>query len=388
MDEYIRGDVVRISPEAPVPVVDVKARDQKLGLSANVAANVQSLGGDPLLFSVIGGDSNGESLKTLLRERNISTQSLVEDSRRGTTKKLRIMSSHQHIVRVDFESKKSVHPEILLQNQDQLLKALDECHCVVIQDYDKGLVNRESCQKLIRWSKEKNKPVLVDPHRRTPLEIYEGARLMTPNRDEALELARQIPKPGIWGNLDAIGFEFMNILKSPQMVVTLGDQGMKLFDGENVSTLPTFARQVFDVTGAGDTVIAAFALAFCAGWSLEEGGILANLAAGIVVGQVGLWPVPWRISITFDPFKCYSVLYTTKNYDIHSILNKTVKVKKEKAMKKYLTAFLMFLIPNLSQRFEQVYIPSIDVLFIDDSFAYLMLSLSGPLPVENCLFHW
>ncbi len=287
VDEYIQGDVVRISPEAPVPVVDVKTRDQKLGLSANVAANLQSLGGEPLLFSIIGGDSNGESLKALLRERNISTQYLVEDPRRRTTRKLRIMSSHQHIVRVDFESKKSASQEILLQCRDQLLKALDECHCVVIQDYAKGLVNRESCQKLIQWSKEKNKPVLVDPHRSTPLEFYKGARLITPNRDEALELARQIPKPDIWGNLDAIGPEFMNILKSPQMVITLGDQGMKLFDGENISKLPTFARQVFDVTGAGDTVIAAFALALCAGWSLEEGGILANLAAGVVVGQVG-----------------------------------------------------------------------------------------------------
>ena len=287
VDEYIQGNVERISPEAPVPVVEVKKRNKKPGLSANVAANVSSLGGEPLLFSVIGGDSNGENLKTLLKEKNISTQYLVNDPRRDTTAKLRIMSSHQHIVRVDFESKRSVSREFLSQVRDQLLKALDECHCVVIQDYAKGLVNKESCQRLIQWAGERNKPVLVDPHRSTPLEFYRGAQFMTPNRDEALELARQIPKPEIWGNLDAIGLEFMRVLESRQMVMTLGDQGMKLFDDKNISKLPTFARQVFDVTGAGDTVIAAFALALCAGWSLEEGGILANLAAGVVVGQVG-----------------------------------------------------------------------------------------------------
>ena len=285
VDEYVQGDVVRISPEAPVPVVEVKIRNKKLGLSANVAANVHSLGGEPLLFSVIGRDPNGENLKTLLKEQNISTQYLREDPGRSTTTKLRIMSSHQHIVRVDFESKAS--SQIFLQSQDNLLKAMDECHCVVIQDYAKGLVDKESCQSLIQLAKKKNKPVLVDPHRSTPLEFYEGVQFMTPNRDEALELARQIPKPEIWRDLDAMGSEFMKILKSPQMVITLGDEGIKLFNHGNISRLPTFARQVFDVTGAGDTVIAAFALALCAGWSLEEGGILANLAAGVVVGQVG-----------------------------------------------------------------------------------------------------
>ena len=287
VDEYVRGDVVRISPEAPVPVVEVKARDKRLGLSANVAANVCSLGGQPLLFSLVGKDSSGEDLKTLLREQNISTRYLLEDPQRGTTTKLRVMSSHQHIVRVDFESQKSLSREILLQARDQMSEAMDQCHCVVIQDYAKGLVNKESCQVLIELANQKNKPVLVDPHRRTPLEFYKGARFMTPNRDEAMELARQIPKPEIWKNLNTMGLEFMKVLKSPQMVITLGDEGMRLFNGKTISKLPTFARQVFDVTGAGDTVIAAFALAVSAGWSLEEGGILANLAARVVVGRVG-----------------------------------------------------------------------------------------------------
>ncbi len=287
VDEYIHGDVLRISPEAPVPVVEVNTRDKKPGLSANVAANVCSLGGEPLLFSVIGQDPNGHDLKNLLKEKNISTQYLMEDIQRNTTTKLRIMSSHQHIVRVDFESKKSPSQEILIQARETLPKAVDQCHCVVIQDYAKGLVDKEFCQSLIQLAKERNKPVLVDPHRSTPLDFYEGAQFMTPNRDEALELARQIPKPEIWKDLNAIGFEFMKVLKSQQMVITLGDQGMKLFNHTNISGLPTFARRVFDVTGAGDTVIAAFALALCAGWTLEEGGLLANLAAGFVVAQVG-----------------------------------------------------------------------------------------------------
>ena len=151
----------------------------------------------------------------------------------------------------------------------------------------KGLWIRNPVQRLIQLAKEKGRPVIVDPHRRTPLSFYEGALFMTPNREEAFGLAKQIPKPEIWEDLDAIGREFMEVLKSPQMVITLGDQGIRFFSREGVSQLPTFARQVFDVTGAGDTVIAAFALALSAGWSLREGALLANGAAGVVVSQVG-----------------------------------------------------------------------------------------------------
>lgn len=287
LDEYVSGDVARISPEAPVPVVEVHSSSKKLGLSANVAANVQSLGGEPFLFSLVGQDEDAKTLKQLLNKQNISTDCLMVDPERATTKKLRVMSGHHHVVRVDFENRAPVNSSVLKDYQDKMKSTIKEADCVILQDYAKGLVSKESSQMLIKMAHEFSKPVIVDPYRSTPLEFYQGADFMTPNRDEAFDLAKQIPKPDIWQNVDAIGLELMKQIAAKHMVVTLGPQGMKIFSDKKSTSLPTFARKVFDVTGAGDTVIAAFALGTAAGWSIEKAGLLANLAAGVVVGQVG-----------------------------------------------------------------------------------------------------
>lgn len=288
LDEYVQGDVVRISPEAPVPVVEVNSTDKKLGLSANVAANVRALGGTPMLFSLVGDDLGAETLKKLLENQGLSSEYLMTDPDRTTTSKLRVMSGHHHVVRVDYESKSHVAPSLLSQYEGKILEAINQADCIIIQDYAKGLVNEASAQMVIQAAKKANKPIIVDPYRNTPLQTYKGAHFMTPNRDEAFELAKQIPQPQIWQNIDQIGKEFMTSLEAPNMVITLGPEGMKIFDAASDSFhLPTFARKVFDVTGAGDTVIAAFALGTAAGWDIKEAGLLANLAAGVVVGQVG-----------------------------------------------------------------------------------------------------
>lgn len=299
IDEYVRGEVVRISPEAPVPVVEVQSVHKKLGLSANVAANVQSLGGEALLVSLVGNDTAAATLKTLLEKQKISTEHLLTDPHRATTTKLRVMSGHHHIVRVDFENKAPVEDSLLSSYQEKLRDAVISSDCIIIQDYAKGLVSEQACQMVIGFGKKYGKKVIVDPYRSTPLHFYRGAEFMTPNRDEAFDLAKQIAKPKIWKDVDAIGFELMSALQAPQMVITLGAEGMKIFKDQESFHLPTFARSVFDVTGAGDTVVAAFALGVAAGWDIQSSGVLANLAAGVVVGQVG------AVACTVDELRDY-----------------------------------------------------------------------------------
>ncbi|MCJ8277041.1 MAG: D-glycero-beta-D-manno-heptose-7-phosphate kinase [Bdellovibrionales bacterium] len=287
IDEYVEGHVGRISPEAPVPVVEVKESTEKLGLSANVAANVKSLGGTPWLVSFVGQDKGSETLKSLLSEREISSDFLITDSERPTTSKLRVMSGQHHIVRVDYETKSPLSPSMLDKAGQQVESLIADCDGVVIQDYAKGMISEQSCQMIIEKAKAHGKKVIVDPYRNTPLTYYKGAHFMTPNRDEAFELAKQIPNHEVWNDVDRIGPELMKMIEGEKMVITLGPEGMKIFNGKAPLQLPTFARKVFDVTGAGDTVISAFSLAVAAGWEIEMAGYLANLAAGVVVAQVG-----------------------------------------------------------------------------------------------------
>ncbi len=287
VDEYVRGDVTRISPEAPVPVVDVNETSKKLGLSGNVAANVHSLGGEPWLFSLVGDDANASHVRDLLSEKGISTDHLMVDASRKTTTKLRVMSGQHHVVRVDYESRSTVDQKTLSQYTSQVEKGVENCDAVIIQDYAKGQIGAESCQWIMGLAKKFGKKVLVDPYRSTPLSTYKGAEFMTPNRDEALELAKQIPKPEIWHDIEKIGPELMKQTDAPRMIITMGAEGVKIFEDKKVDHLPTFARHVFDVTGAGDTVIAAFSLGIAAGWDLKKSAFLANMAAGVVVSHVG-----------------------------------------------------------------------------------------------------
>lgn len=287
IDEYVSGEVSRISPEAPVPVVEVNETSKKLGLSGNVAANVSSLGGEPLLFSVVGEDPNADHLKALLDEKGISSQYLMVDPQRETTTKLRVMSGQHHLVRIDYENKAPVSQNTFDRYKEMIQKGIEDCDVVILQDYAKGQIGETSSQWIMQLAQAQDKKVIVDPYRSTPLRYYKGAQFMTPNRDEAFELAKQIPKPEIWRDVDAIGSELMANIEAPQMVITLGAEGVKIFDQNQVHHLPTFARKVFDVTGAGDTVIAAFALGVASGWDIKESAFLANMAAGVVVGHVG-----------------------------------------------------------------------------------------------------
>lgn len=294
VDEYTLGQVRRISPEAPVPVVEVEREESRLGLAANVAQNVSGLGGVPRLISVIGDDSGAGLLKDLLTSAGVPIEHLVVDRSRPTTRKLRVMVQNHHIVRVDYEKRKFLCAEIEEQVVEQIAIALESSRVValIVQDYAKGVLSEGLIAKAVAMGRKKGIRILADPYRSTPLSLYQGVDLMTPNLDESVALSGVGADELRASNetLNEIGKVLMNGIKSETLVITRGRDGMRVFENGKVTDLPTNAKQVFDVTGAGDTVIAALALAWGSGYSLVEACALANIAAGVVVGKVGCVP--------------------------------------------------------------------------------------------------
>lgn len=292
VDEYVLGQVRRISPEAPVPVLEVDGEDVRLGLAGNVAQNVSSLGGTPLLFSVVGQDTGADRLRKLFKEKNVSDEFLIEDSTRPTTRKLRVMAKHHHMVRVDYEVKKYISQETEAKLLKKLAQQIPNCDAVVIEDYAKGVVSESALTEIIQMAHKQNKKVLVDPHQDKRGTYYKGVDLIKPNYDEAVALAG-LSHDDLKDNPNKVievGRALMAKTGASQVVMTRGKDGMTIFSGQEVTQVPTYARQVFDVTGAGDTVIAAIALGLTAGFSLELACIMANFAAGFVVGKVGCVP--------------------------------------------------------------------------------------------------
>lgn len=295
LDEYVVGDVRRISPEAPVPVVEVQSEMTRLGLAANVAQNVVSLGGHAEILSVIGEDQAATKLCELIETSNLSARHLIVDSSRPTIRKLRVMTENHHIVRVDYEKKNPISADLtaqLLKKVDQILPTVD---AVIIEDYAKGCLHEESLQAIIAKSHKAGKKVLIDPYRSTPLRYYRGADVVTPNRDEAVQLSGLNPEEfTAHRNSEEFLLEVGSALQKqgeiPHVVLTRGKEGMSLFENGVVTHMPTYARKVFDVTGAGDTVIAAMALGLASGLSLVDSCVLSNFAAGVVVGKVGSVP--------------------------------------------------------------------------------------------------
>ncbi len=297
VDQYTMGTVRRISPEAPVPVVEVAREEFHLGLASNVAQNVTGLKGTPLLVSVVGNDEMGKNHKRLCEDRNISTDYLVADSERPTTRKVRILGGGQQVVRVDYERRSFLSETIENSVIHQFQRALPHCDAVIVQDYGKGVVSDRLLQRVFALSKEMKKKTFVDPHRTTPLSAYRGCDYFKPNRDEALELSRtRIDDLRVHPDMIfEVGRVLLKVTEAQEVIITQGPSGMLLFNqkGDHRS-VPTLERQVFDVAGAGDTVIATLALAKAAGLETAESALLANLAAGIVVGKLGSVPCSYE----------------------------------------------------------------------------------------------
>lgn len=292
LDEYVWGAVRRISPEAPVPVLEVESEDIRSGLAANVAQNISTLGGSSLLLGLTGHDQICERLEDLLKKQGVQQTVFVKDADRPTTRKVRVMSGQHHIVRIDFEKKDDASPQVQKQLLEKLENHLPQVSGLVLQDYGKGIFTRDLAQKAISLAHKMGKRVLVDPHRTTPIENFKGADFIKPNREEAFILSGLGLEEFRHGEeaLLRVGQKIREKTACGLLAVTQSKDGVFIFSDGQAVNVPTVAKQVFDVTGAGDTFLAAFSLAWLSEFSVEESALVANAASGVVVGKVGSVP--------------------------------------------------------------------------------------------------
>lgn len=284
LDEYLHGRVTRLSPEAPVPVVEVRERYQTLGGAGNVARNVSALGGVSRLFSVVGKDAAADSLMALADQERIKDGNILVDPSRPTTFKQRVVAQTQQIVRIDAETVHPIGNEFTEKLASQLLEALDETDVLIISDYDKGVITEELLRSVVGPYTEAGKPVVVDPNV-VHFFQYKNVSVITPNH---LQLERVSGKRiRTEEELFATGREIRSRLGQTKLLITRGEEGMALVEEERIEKIPTVAQEVYDVTGAGDTVVAVLALGLGAGLTLSHSARLANAAAGIVVGKRG-----------------------------------------------------------------------------------------------------
>ncbi|MCL7936718.1 MAG: PfkB family carbohydrate kinase [marine benthic group bacterium] len=288
LDRYLEGSVDRISPEAPVPVVHVANEREALGGAANVAAGVVALGAQCRIVATVGDDRSGEAVRQLLTAHGVSVADLVPDATRPTTEKTRILARHQQILRIDRESAAPVDSEVASALEAKSLAALEAADVLVLEDYDKGVLSPELSGVLLREARRLGIPSVVDPKLRHFFD-FQGAWLFKPNvRELAAALGlEQAPRAerDLRPLLDRLGCE--------NLLLTLGEEGMVLLshDRPGQCRIPSRAREVFDVTGAGDTVIATIATSLIGAAELPEAAALANVAAGIEVGHIGAVPV-------------------------------------------------------------------------------------------------
>ena len=289
LDAYISGDVLRISPEAPVPVVNVAERRYMSGGAANVAANIGAMGCAVSLGGVTGIDEAGIRLRREFERIGIAMQALIEDPARPTTIKTRVMARAQQIVRFDHEDTSPVCGLVTDQLRSSCEKLLPSVHACVISDYAKGVLTDPFCRWLIDECARQSKPVVVDPKSRD-LARYRGATVITPNHKEVAASAGELieSEEDLVRSADVL----LARIAPSALLVTRGADGMSLFEpGRGVEHMPSHVNEVADVTGAGDTVAALLAVALAAGFGLSDAAAVANIAAGLAVKHVGTWAV-------------------------------------------------------------------------------------------------
>ncbi len=285
LDRYLWGRATRVSPEAPVLVVDVDREEFRLGGAANVAHNVASLGAVPVLFGVCGTDLAAGGLATLLRERGVDPEAgMISDAARRTTVKTRIIAHHQQVLRADEETRDALADSSRARLLERVVAALAGADAVILSDYGKGVLSPPLLDALLPELSRRGIPTAVDP-KEEQFFRYKGVTIVTPNLNEAAQA---------WGRrirneteLAEAGFGLREKLASRSVLITRGEDGMSLFDEEGHTHIPTKAREVYDVTGAGDTVVATMGAALAARAPLAEACVLANHAAGLVVAHLG-----------------------------------------------------------------------------------------------------
>jgi rfaE bifunctional protein kinase chain/domain len=285
LDRYLWGTVSRISPEAPVPIVNVSRETVRLGAAANVADNVSTLGGEPVLIGVIGRDQPGEALRSALAERGIGSDGLATDPDRRTTQKTRIVAHNQQVVRADQEDTEPVSGEVVAELRSRVESALQTAGALVISDYGKGVIERDLLLAVLGAASAAGVPVCVDP-KESHFDAYRDASVITPNLSEAGNAyGRRITSEA---ELEEVGFGLIERFGCRSVLLTRSEQGMSLFEPPGEHThFPTVAQEVYDVTGAGDTVVAALAMALAAGADLKLAALISNHAAGRIVREVG-----------------------------------------------------------------------------------------------------
>jgi len=288
LDCYFWGEVKRISPEAPVPVVEVDNEFYRFGGAANCALNITKLGGTPVPIGIIGKENYGSIFLSLLDESGIDSQGIVVDDARPTTAKTRVIADNQHVVRIDKESK-----EYISKTMQQKILAFLELHSssldgIILQDYNKGVLTPELIKKVISLASKKNILITVDPKFHNFFS-YKNVTVFKPNRKEAGDiLGMQIKTDS---DVSAAGKKLLSKLNAKYVLLTLGEGGIAIFEKGKEYRMPTKARKVADVSGAGDTVISALTMALAAGANILEASYLANYAGGLVCEEVGIIPI-------------------------------------------------------------------------------------------------
>ena len=289
LDGYFWGDVSRVSPEAPVPVVEIDDEFFRFGGAANVALNVLKLGGIPLLLGVIGDDNDGQILLNLMKDIGIGSHGIFVDKTRPTSNKTRVIAGTQHVVRIDKESKENISN--VLQNKiiDLLNENISQLDAIILQDYNKGVLTEELISKVISIGNENNIIVSVDP-KFINFSKFQNATVFKPNKKETEDILgmRIITDEDI----SVAGKKLLELLNPKYVLLTLGNKGIALFQKDNNEIrIPTKARNVADVSGAGDTVISTLTYALTAGALIEEAAYIANYAGGLVCEDVGIVPI-------------------------------------------------------------------------------------------------
>jgi rfaE bifunctional protein kinase chain/domain len=285
IDHYIWGDATRLSPEAPVPIVNVKSESTTLGGAANVAQNLVALGARVTLGGLIGNDTFGERLIEILESEGIATDAIIKDAQRPTTVKTRVVAGSHQLVRVDREITDPLGSGLEDELADKLDHYINEADIVLFSDYGKGLFSKDLTQRLIGLAKQKEKKVIIDP-KGLDYEKYKGAFIIKPNRKELAEAAKTEKIKSI-EDLQKAGGVIFKQTGSEYLVVTLSEEGMVILDEITYKLLPVKATAVFDVTGAGDTVLATMAYFIASGLHIEDACELANHAAAIVIRRIG-----------------------------------------------------------------------------------------------------
>ncbi len=292
IDSYMWGKVNRISPEAPVPIIMSTKQENRLGGAANVALNVQALGANPILCSVIGKDSKSKIFYNLLKKRNLTDEGILEDESRITTVKTRIIADNQHLLRVDEEIDEELNPEtetIFIKNVQTIIsdKKID---AIIFEDYDKGSITPEVIKSVVDLANKSNIPTLVDPKKRNFME-YKNVTLFKPNFKELVEGSKIDIKKGDFDGIFKASQKLHSELSSKYLLITLSELGVFISYNSSYQTIPAEIRDIADVSGAGDTLISTASLCLAAGLKPEFIAGISNLAGGLVCEKVGVVPI-------------------------------------------------------------------------------------------------